>query len=157
MADPEGRGDSKKINVHDTNGSRELESNGRKTSAILNSPPNFQVANIQNILAKSMDGRKCKYIKENEKIEFLKEQCEVEKPYFMAFAETCLKKELKEVEFNIKGYSHVASHRKNRNGVGVIIYINDDLTYQPLVSISDEMCSMVAIHINELNSHFHGV
>ena len=99
-----------------------------------------------------MDGKKCKYVKENEKIKFLKEQCEEEKPYFMAFAETCLKKEIKEVEFDIKGYSNVASYRKNGNGGGVIIYINDDLTHQPLVSISDKICSMVVIHINELNT-----
>ena len=57
------------------------------------------------------------------------EQCQEEKPYFMAFAETCLKKEIKEVEFEIRGYSHVTSHRKNRKGGGVIIYINDNLTY----------------------------
>ena len=80
------------------------------------------------------------------------EQCQEEKPYFMAFAETCLNKEIKEAEFEIGGYSHVTSHRKNRNGGGVIIYINDNLTYQTLVSISDEMCSMIAIHINELNT-----
>ena len=109
----------------------------------MNSPPNFHVANIQNIITKTLDGKKCNYIKENEKIEFLKELCEEEKPFFMAFAETCLKEEVKVAEFDIKGYSHVASHRKNRNGGGVIIYINNDLTYQTLVSISDEMCSLV--------------
>ena len=67
------------------------------------------------------------------------EQCEEERPYFMAFAETYLKEEIKEAEFNIKGYSHVASHRKKREGGGVIIYINEDLTYQHLISVSDEM------------------
>ena len=40
----------------------------------------------------------------------------------------------------------MASHRKHREGGGVIIYINEDLTYQPLISISDKMCSMVAIY-----------
>ena len=102
MADPEGRRDFKKTNACDPNGNRQLETNGQKTSPILNTPPNFHIANIQNILTKTMDGKKCKYVKENEKIEFLKEQCEEEKPYFMVFAETCLKKEIKEVEFDIK-------------------------------------------------------
>ena len=99
-----------------------------------------------------MDGKACKYVKENEKIKFLMEQCQEERPCFMAFAETCLKNEIKEVEFEIKGYSHVTSHRKNRKGGGVVIYINDNLTYQTLVSISDEICSIVAIHINEWNA-----
>ena len=40
----------------------------------------------------------------------------------MAFAETCLKNEIKEVEFEIKGYSHITSHRKNRKGGGVVIW-----------------------------------
>ena len=80
------------------------------------------------------------------------EQCQEEKPYFMAFAETCLKKRIKEVEFEIRGYSHVTSHRKNRKGGGVIIYINDNLTYQTWVSVSDEICSMIAIHVNKLNT-----
>ena len=35
------------------------------------------------------------------------EQCQEEKPFFMAFAETCLKKEIKEVKFDIRGYSHL--------------------------------------------------
>ena len=51
----------------------------------------------------------------------------------------------------IKGYSHETSNRINRDGGGVIVYIRNDLTYQMLISTSDEMCSMVAIHINELN------
>ena len=34
-------------------------------------------------------------LKKNEKIKFLMEQCEEEKLYFIAFAETCLKKEIR--------------------------------------------------------------
>ena len=152
MADPEGRRNFEEADAYVTSRNKQLEANRWKTPPILNSPHNFHVANIQNIIAKTLDGNNCKYIKENEKIEFLKELCEEEKPFFMAFAETCLKEEVKVAEFDIKGYSHVASHRKNRNGGGVIIYLNNNLTYQTLVSISDEMCSVVAIHINELNT-----
>ena len=36
-------------------------------------------------------------------------------------------------------------------GGGVIIYIDNDATYKPLISISDEMCSIVAIYLEELN------
>ena len=36
-------------------------------------------------------------------------------------------------------------------GGGVIIYIRNDFTYKTLISDSDEMCSMVAVYINELN------
>ena len=43
------------------------------------------------------------------------------------------------------------SHRRNRKGGGVIIYINKDLTYKTLISESDEMCSIVAVYINELD------
>ena len=73
------------------------------------------------------------------------------KPYFLGFAETCLKNCIKEAEIEIKGYSHETSNRINRDGGGVIVYVRNDLTYQTLISTSDEMCSMVSIHINELN------
>ena len=120
--------------------------------------PSFHVANIQNILPKTVRGSKGLFVKDIEKICFLREQCKEEKPYFMAFAETHLKEEIKEVEFEMEGYSHVTSHRKNRIGGGVIIYISNDLTYQTLASNSDEMCSMVAVYINELKSNcIHGL
>ena len=77
--------------------------------------------------------------------------CKEEKPYFLAFAETWLKENIKEAEYDIERYSHVASHRKNREGGGVIIYIDNDATYKPLISISNEMCSIVAIYLEELN------
>ena len=132
--------------------------------------PSFHVANIQSILTKTVSGDKGLFVKDIEKIKFLREQCKEEKPYFMAFAETHLKEEIKEAEYEMEGYSHVTSHRKNRIGGGVIIYISNDLTYQTLVSNSDDMCSMVAIYVNELNlivfmvyrpppnhkNHFHG-
>ena len=62
-----------------------------------------------------------------------------------------MKEWVKDAEIEIEGYAHETSHRINRDGGGVIIYIRKDLTYQVLVSQSDEMCSMVAIHLNELN------
>ena len=77
--------------------------------------------------------------------------CKEEKPYFLAFAETWLNDNMKEAEYEIEGYSYLASHRKDREGRGVIIYIDKDATYKSLISISDEMCSIVAIYLDELN------
>ena len=56
-----------------------------------------------------------------------------------------------EAEFDIDGYTHVASHRVNRDGGGVIIYIRKNVSYKVLTTVSDEMCSMVAVHLEELN------
>ena len=67
-----------------------------------------------------------------------------EEPYFFVFVETWLKDNIKQAEYEIEGYLYVASHRKNRDGGGVIIYIENDTTYKSLISISDEMCSIVA-------------
>ena len=113
--------------------------------------PSFHVANIQNLLPKPVREKNELFVKHIEKINFLREQSKEENPYFMAFAETHLKEDIKEAEFEMEGYSHVTSHRKNRIGGGVIIYISNKFTYQTLFSNSDEMCSMVAIYINELN------
>ena len=77
--------------------------------------------------------------------------CKEERPYFLAFAETWLNDKIKEAEYEIEGYSYVASHRKDREGGGVIIYIDNGATYKPLVSVSDGMCSVVAVHLEELN------
>ena len=109
------------------------------------------MANIQNILTKGELGKGGMFVKEIEKIKFLRDMCKEEKPYFLAFAETCLKDNMKEAEYEIDGYSYVASHRKDRGGGGVIIYIDEDASYKSLISISDEMCSIVAIYLEELN------
>ena len=95
--------------------------------------------------------RKGIFIKEIEKIKFLREMCKEERPYFLAFAETWLNDKMKEAEYEIEGYSYVASHRNEREGGGVIIYIDNGATYKPLISVSDKMCSIVAIHLEELN------
>ena len=104
--------------------------------------PNFKVANIQSLTSKKA---------RNQKIPFLREQCQVEKTYFLAFVEIHLKDETKDAEFNITGYAHETSNRSNRDGGGVIVYINEQLTYKTLISQSDNMCSMVSVYINELN------
>ena len=111
-------------------------SGGEKLELIPNTYhiPNFKVANIQSLISKKA---------RNQKIPFLREQCQIEKPYFLAFVETHLKDETKYAEFNITGYSHEKSNRTNRDGGGVIIYISEKLTYRTLVSESDKMCSMV--------------
>ena len=75
----------------------------------------------------------------------------MEKPYFLAFAETHLRDGIKEAEYDITGYSHETSHRINREGGGVIVYINNNLAYKTLISDSDEMCSIVAVYIFQLN------
>ena len=104
--------------------------------------PKFHIANIEGLISKNAQYRK---------VPFLRELCALEKPYFLAFAETHLNDDIKEAEFNIPDYSYCASHRQVRRGGGTIIYIHKNLTYKPLISISDTMCSMVAIYINELN------
>ena len=93
--------------------------------------PKFQVANIESLIS-----RKAR----QQKIPFLREQCNTEKPYFLTFAETHLTDDIIEAEFNITGYSHETSNRVGREGGGVIIYINNNLTYKTLISDSDEMC-----------------
>ena len=116
----------------------------------MNCNPSFHVANIQSLVTKTVDGKKIPFLKNQEKIPFLREQCKEEMPYFLAFAETYLKEGIKEAEYKIDGYSHEASHRRNRDGGGVIIYVNNNLTYQTLVATSDEICSIVGVYINEI-------
>merc|ERR1711888_442801 len=74
-----------------------------------------------------------------------------ENSYFLAFMETWTKDGTSEAEYAIDGYEHMASHRKNREGGGVIIYIREDITYNFLTSVSDEMCSMEAVHLTRLS------
>ena len=124
---------------------------GSKYAQEIKNLPCFHVANIQNLITKSVCGEKGFFVAQKEKMNFLREQCKEERPYFLAFAETYLKESIKEAEFEIEGYSNAFSHRRKRIGGGVIIYVRNDLTYQILISTSDEMCSMVSIYINELN------
>jgi len=60
------------------------------------------VANIQNLLAKRERKNKNNFIKDIEKIKFLREMCKEEKPYFLAFAETWLNDRMKEAEYEKK-------------------------------------------------------
>ena len=69
------------------------------------------MANIQNILTKTESGEIGMFIKVLEKINFLREQCKVENPYFLAFMETWIKDGTMEAEYAIDGYEHMASHR----------------------------------------------
>ena len=118
----------------------------RKVLTILdensNCIPKFHVANIEGLISKNA---------QHKKIPFLRELCALEKPYFLAFAESHLNENIKEAEFNIPDYSYCASHRQQRKGGGVIIYINNNFTYKTLISASDTMCSIVAVYINELD------
>ena len=74
-----------------------------------NTSPKFHVANIQKLLTKKELKKKGIIIKEIEKIKFLREMCKEERPYFLAFAETWLNDKMKEAEYEIEGYSYVAS------------------------------------------------
>ena len=80
------------------------------------------MANIQKLLTKSELKNKDSFIKEIEKIKFLREMCKEERPYFLAFAETWLNDKMKEAEYEIEGYSYIASHQKDREEGEVIIY-----------------------------------
>ena len=111
----------------------------------------FHMANIQNILTKTETGERGMFLRKIDKMGFLRDQCKGEEPLFLAYSETCLKKVILEAEFSIDGYTSVASHRVNRDGGGVIIYIKKDVSYKILSTVSDEMCSMVAVHLTDLN------
>ena len=53
--------------------------------------PSFHMANIQNILTKTESGEIGMFIKVLEKMNFLREQCKEENPYFLALFETWIK------------------------------------------------------------------
>ena len=72
----------------------------------LTSPPSFHIANIQNLLTKKINGENGPFVKKNEKIKFLRDQCVEETPLFLAFAETYLKEWVKDAEIEIEGYAH---------------------------------------------------
>merc|ERR1719369_2188608 len=91
------------------------------------------------------------FMRKIEKMDYLRERCGEEEPLFLAFCETGLKKSILEAELNIDGYAYVASHRVKRGGGGVIIYIRKDVSYKILTTVSDEMCSMVVVHLEKLN------
>ena len=69
----------------------------------------------------------------------------------MALTESHLDDTAKEAEYHIDGYSHIISNRLARPKGGVILYLRNNFTYKVLKSESDNMCSFLAIHINELN------
>merc|ERR1711913_274161 len=50
----------KETNAGNPVGNRQRGNSRQRSSSILNTPPNFHIANIQNILAKKKDGKKCK-------------------------------------------------------------------------------------------------
>ena len=102
----------------------------------------FIFANIAGLLSET--GRVAK-------IPILTSDCESSNPLFLAFTESHLNESSKEKEYHIPNYSHITSNRVGRNRGGVIIYLQNHLTYKLLASISDNMCSFLAIHINELN------
>ena len=103
--------------------------------------PSFVFANIGGLL--SPTGRIAK-------IPILTQDCNDDTPLFLAFTESHLNNTSKEKEHHIPNYSHIISNRKNRQKGGVIIYLHNHFTFKLLAEESDEMCSFLAIFINEI-------
>ncbi|MEL7079430.1 MAG: reverse transcriptase family protein [Cyanobacteria bacterium J06582_2] len=68
----------------------------------------------------------------------------------MALTESHLDESSKEKEYHIPNYTPIISNRKNRSHGGVIIYLHNNMTFRLLCCESDNMCSFLAIFINEL-------
>ncbi|MEL7079429.1 MAG: reverse transcriptase family protein, partial [Cyanobacteria bacterium J06582_2] len=68
----------------------------------------------------------------------------------MALTESHLNETCKEKEYHIPNYSHITNNRQNRSHGGVLIYLHNNLTFKLLCNKSDDMCSFLAIFINEL-------
>ena len=77
----------------------------------VNYVPNFHIANIE-----SLTTRTAQY----KKIPFLREECSINKPYFLAFAESHLKDNIKDAEFHMPNYSYAASHRQRGKRGGLL-------------------------------------
>ena len=84
------------------------------------------------------------------KIPILSEDCRNNNLLFLALTESHLNDTAKEREYHIEGYSHILCNRINRERGGVIIYLHNRLTFKLLSQNSDNMCSFLAIFINEL-------
>ena len=68
----------------------------------------------------------------------------------MLLSESHLNDTAKEKEFHVPNYSSVCCNRINRSHGGVIIYLHNHLTYKILCKATDDMCSLLAIYVNEL-------
>ena len=104
-------------------------------------PQSFMYANINGLL--SSTGRIAK-------IPILTEDCRNNNFIFLAFSESHLNDTSKECEYHIEGYSHIVCNRNNRERGGVIIYLHKKFTFSILSRSSDNICSFLAIFINEL-------
>merc|ERR1712121_467605 len=51
----------------------------------------FHIANIQNILTKTETGERGMFLRNRDKMGFLRDQCKGEEPLFLAYSENCLK------------------------------------------------------------------
>ena len=105
-------------------------------------PHSFLFGNIGSLLSRS--GRVAK-------LPILKNDAKENNYLFMAFTESHLDDTSKEAEYHIEGYSHIVCNRIDREKGGVILYLRKDFTYKTLTSQSDDMCSFLALTINELN------
>ena len=107
--------------------------------------PHFKYANIGGLL--NISGRIAK-------LPILSKDSEDDIPILIALTETHLNQTSKLKEFHIPNFSAIFSHRKNRSGGGCLIYLNNNLTFKLLTEASDNMCSIIAIYINELKLVF---
>ena len=105
-------------------------------------PHQFLFANIGGLLTNT--GR-------ISKIPILKEDCKNSNFLFVALTESHLDDTAKEAEYHIEGYSHIMSNRINRQKGGVILFLRNTFSYKVITAASDHMCSLLAIHVNELN------
>ncbi|MEL7196428.1 MAG: reverse transcriptase domain-containing protein [Bacteroidota bacterium] len=101
----------------------------------------FLFGNIDGLLSRS--GRIAK-------IPILEEDSRQNNYLFMALTESHLNDTSLEAEYNISGYSHILGNRIGRQGGGVILYINNNLSYEVINYASDDMCSLLAVTIREL-------
>ena len=108
----------------------------------LNKSPHFIFANIGGLLSET--GRVAK-------IPILSKDCIDSNPIFLAFTESHLNDSSKESEYHIPNYTPITCNRRSRAKGGVIVYLHNHLTYSLLSSSSDHMCSLLAIHIKEIN------
>lgn len=72
-------------------------------------------------------------------------------PAVIALSETRLTDEIEDYEVNVPGYSMIKCDAENRNTGGVVLYIRDDIRYEPILTKKLESnCWCAAIEVKEI-------
>lgn len=72
-------------------------------------------------------------------------------PAVIALSETRLTDEIEDYEVNVPGYSMIRCDAENRNTGGVVLYIRDDIRYEPILTKKLESnCWCAAIEVKEI-------